>query len=284
MVYYLNEEEIKDAERLSREVDVDEEFRGWNYKEGPLRPPYNVKIPLYIISNNLTFNSRAEYEELRRVNKSNPTKEMVLGSLIHRILFIIVGESKRFIYKNKNTTGNELYAYLIDIKEACINNLINSLEGVAKVHATNSIHYLNRLWYYEALQIAANLDRINSQGNYSIDILIEKAIPFTLEYVVDGSKIGLSEELRIDAFGRLVIFELKTGIKQEHHKLALAGYALALESTLEHPINVGCLVYLSFNNEDAIPRIKREVYAIEESLRRWFIEERDKRLEILANT
>ncbi|MFN7170949.1 MAG: CRISPR-associated protein Cas4, partial [Candidatus Omnitrophota bacterium] len=76
--------------------------------------------------------------------------------------------------------------------------------------------------------------------------------------------------------------ELKTGKMSKYHKLATTGYALALESVLEHPVNVGCLVYLDFEDNITTPLIKRDVHAIDESLRRWFIDERDKKMEILA--
>ncbi|MEM2856222.1 MAG: type I-A CRISPR-associated protein Cas4/Csa1 [Candidatus Nitrosocaldaceae archaeon] len=281
MVYYLSDEERKEVESIARSLDIDEEFRGWSYRDGPLKPPYNVSIPLYIISSDIQFTSKEEYETIKQLNKTNPRKEIVNGMLIHKILSIIVEEAKRYVYLHRYISGNELYNYLIDIKDKHIEGIISPLEGVAKVHANEFVPNLNRLWYFEALQISSSIDKVNSHATYSADLLISKAIPFTLEYAIDGSKIGLSEEIRVDAFGNLVIFELKSGKKQEYHKLATAGYALALESILEHPINVGCIVYVSFD-EGLTPKIRREVHAIEEPLRRWFIEERDKRAEILA--
>ncbi|GIU72552.1 MAG: type I-A CRISPR-associated protein Cas4/Csa1 [Candidatus Nitrosocaldaceae archaeon] len=280
-MYYLSEDERREAERLARSLDIDEEFRGWSYHEGPLKPPYDVKIPIYIISSNMQFRSKEEYESIIKLNRTNPRKEMVLGMLLHKTMYLVVKEAKEFVYSHKEVSGNELYNYLIDVRRKNLSNMIDSLQGLARVYGNEFLHYLNRLWYFESLQISANIDRINSHDRYDPDMLIAKAIPFALEYKIDGSKIGLSENLSIDAFGKLVIFELKTGKMKDYHKLAIAGYALALESILEHPINVGCLVYVSFD-EGIVPKIRRYVLPIEEALRRWFIEERDKVMEILA--
>lgn len=274
MVYFINEEERKSIERLTREVDVDEELRGWSYLDGPLRPPYNITLPLYIIASETTFSSRTEYEEYVRRLRTSPSREMLLGLNLHRLLSIIVEESKAFIYRYGPLSGSNLYSYLNIIMEGKIAGLTTDSEMK---------QYLNRLWIYESLQIAASIDRVLSEGISSKDVLIQKALPFTLEYEVDGKRIGLSERLRVDALGHfMVIFELKTGKMSKYHKLATTGYALALESVLEHPVNVGCLVYLDFEDNITTPLIKRDVHAIDESLRRWFIDERDKKMEILA--
>ncbi|GBC73005.1 hypothetical protein HRbin04_00400 [archaeon HR04] len=275
MVYFINEEERKSIERISREVDVDYEFRGWNYLDGPLRPPYNITLPLYIIASETTFSSRAEYEEYVRHSRTSPSREMLLGSHLHRLLSIIVEESKAFIYRYGLLSGNNLYSYLSIIREGKIGELTADVEMK---------QYLNRLWMYESLQIAASVDRTLAGGIFNKDVIIQKALPFTLEYEIDGKRIGLSERLRVDALGHfMVVFELKTGKRSEYHKLATTGYAIALESMLEHPVNVGCVVYLNFEENITTPIIKREVHAIDESLRRWFIEERDKKMEILAH-
>lgn len=275
MVYFISEEERKSIERLSREVDVDQEFRGWHYMDGPLRAPYNIPLPLYIVASEVTFTSRAEYEEYVRSSREKPTREMILGSNLHKLLSMIVEESKGFIYRYGLLSGSDLYSYLNSIREGKIDGLTSDVE---------MRQYLNRLWLYESLQIAASIDKVLAQGVSSKDVLIQKALPFTLEYEVDGRRIGLSERIRVDALGHfMVVFELKTGKRSEHHKLATTGYAIALESILEHPINVGCLVYLSFKEDRTTPIIERVIHAIDEPLRRWFIEERDRKMEVLAH-
>ncbi|MCS6768758.1 MAG: type I-A CRISPR-associated protein Cas4/Csa1 [Candidatus Nitrosocaldus sp.] len=292
MAYFLDEEERKSIERLSREVDIDEEFRGWHYLDGPLRPPYNVTLPLYIVAGEMVFSSKREYEEYLINSRANPSREMLLGSSLHKAISTVVEEAKMFIYRYGLLSGSDLYHYLTKIRDGKVDELLSSIGkgraggggGREEDHRTDIRQYVNRLWLYESLQVASSVDRVLAQGIESRDVLIQKAIPFTLEYEVDGRRIGLSERLRVDAFGHfMVVFELKTGKRSEHHRLATTGYALALESMLEHPINVGCIVYLSFEQDRTTPLIRREVHAIEESLRRWFIEERDRKMEILVH-
>lgn len=282
MVYFLDDEERKSIERFSRDVDVDEELRGWHYADGLLRPPYSATLPLYIIANEVTFSSRREYEEYLESTRKSPSREMVLGSLLHRVVNIVVEESKAFIFRHGLLSGSDLYTYLLELRKSKIDELLNRLEGNSRAYADDVAQYMNRLWLYESLQIAASLDRVLTQNIKGKDVIVQKAIPFTLEYEVDGRRIGLSEKIRVDALGHfMVVFELKTGNMSEYHKLATTGYALALESVLEHPINVGCLVYVGFETDRTTPIVKRHVHAIEDPLRRWFIEERDKKMEVL---
>ena len=68
--------------------------------------------------------------------------------------------------------------------------------------------------------------------------------------------------------------------KKEFHKLALAGYALALEASLETAFDYGVLVYVS-NNGDV--RVDWEPVYISTSLRKEFIEARDELIDMLIN-
>ncbi len=281
MVYFLNDEERREAERLAREVIVDDELRGWNYLDGPMRPPYAGTLPLYIIANDVKFSSRREYEEYIANTRTNPSREMILGSLLHKTVNLVVEESKAFIFRYGLLSGSDLYAYLLEMKDGKIEEILAQEEN-AKRYSYEIVQYLNRLWLYESLQIAAALDRVLANGTKGRDTVVQKALPFTLEYEIDGRRLGLSERIRVDALGHfMVIFELKTGKASEYHKLATTGYALALESVIEHPVNVGCLVYLDFWHDRTTPIVKRYVHAIDDPLRRWFIEERDSKLEAL---
>ena len=109
-------------------------------------------------------------------------------------------------------------------------------------------------------------------GEYAPPILVS-------EYRVDGTPIGLSNSLSVDAIAETVIVDYKYGSPRDFHKLGLAGYALALEAEYEIPYNYGILVYINGGNHKL--HIQYKPVYISNNLRRWFLEERDNIIEML---
>ena len=108
------------------------------------------------------------------------------------------------------------------------------------------------------------------------------SLPSLTEFVVDGSLLGLSKNLRVDAlFEGSIVVELKYGSMRNDYTIALAGYALALESFLEIPIDFGLLIVI---NGDREPRIRVEPIYIGPDLRQSFIEARDEVIDILLSS
>jgi len=107
-------------------------------------------------------------------------------------------------------------------------------------------------------------------------------LPPPTEYRVDGSPLGLSSQLRVDALGESgVVVEFKLGMPNGdgRHRVGLAGYALALEAELEIPVDYGLIVY--FSSVSSRPRIKVEPVFIHAGLRREFLENRDEAIDVL---
>lgn len=100
------------------------------------------------------------------------------------------------------------------------------------------------------------------------------------EFRIDGTPLGLSSRLRVDAVtGMGVVVEFKYGGKGNgRHKIGLAGYALALESMVELPVDFGVLVYI---NDLDNPRLTMEPVYIDARLRRSFLENRDEAIDTL---
>jgi CRISPR-associated protein Csa1 len=76
-----------------------------------------------------------------------------------------------------------------------------------------------------------------------------------------------------------MMVDIKFGKPQKFHRLATTGYALVMESIYEYPINVGCVVYVTFQGDNL--SIERDFHVIDDELRQWFIEERDERMRIV---
>lgn len=108
-------------------------------------------------------------------------------------------------------------------------------------------------------------------------------LPWLTEYRVDGSLLGLSKHLRVDAVGEMgLLVEVKYGKAMRWHKVALAGYALAVESYMEVPVDYGILVHVNGVNEGKIAVLVEPVY-ISPSLRRTFIDARDEAIDVLLS-
>ncbi len=100
------------------------------------------------------------------------------------------------------------------------------------------------------------------------------------EFHVDGSLLGLSRNLRVDALlDGSIVLELKYGSMRSDYAVALAGYAMALESFLEIPIDFGIVLLV---NGD-MHRVRIEAVYLDAERRQSFIEARDEAIDILLS-
>jgi CRISPR-associated protein Csa1 len=77
------------------------------------------------------------------------------------------------------------------------------------------------------------------------------------------------------------MFDLKVSdVQREWDRLTPTGYALVFESLHETPVDVGCIIYL--NVVEGKIMVKKDLFFISDELRRWWIEERDSKLEIVS--
>ena len=109
------------------------------------------------------------------------------------------------------------------------------------------------------------------------------AIPFLVEHRISGELLGLSGLLGIDCYDYLrnVVFDLKVADEaKDWFRLYPTGYAIVLESVYEIPVDVGCTVYVSFRENKLT--VSTDLFFINDDMRSWWVEERDKKLEIVA--
>jgi CRISPR-associated protein Csa1 len=163
-------------------------------------------------------------------------------------------------------------------------DILTELSSSQKVSGDLPLRNARKLWSHMVFELCHMFNRLLSRGvGLSREWLATAIAPFIIDYTVNGRMLGLSESLRLDALSSLnVVFDMKTGRPADYHRLALAGYALALEANLFQPVNVGCIVYLSFRDESPTPSLKMNVIAVDEITRLEFVEERDRKLRIVA--
>jgi len=287
MVYYLTSNEkrklFKGFLSRAREEPVSDMWRGWSWDRPPMAPPYeDITLSISEIAGQYCETGRDIY--LRRVEgvRRPPNPRMIRGTVLHRVVEEVVTRAKVIIYSEGKVPGHHLVQRLMQESDSFIDKLLSTWKIDEKVKEDLRSKALS-LWKFEAWQIGANLDRISSsQREVGLDALVNMAIPFVVEYKLDGSFLGLSGGLRVDAISPMgVVLDLKTGSRTSFQELYTTGYALVLEALYEVPYDVGCLVNLDFSPHGT-PIIKRWFHMIDAPLRQQFIEERDEKMRIVA--
>jgi CRISPR-associated protein Csa1 len=279
-MYFLSEEEkrllLRKLLPQARGKGVAEELRGWNWDKPPLSPIYGVKLGIFEVAGKYCPTGRDLY--LRRVLgvKPPPSPAMAEGSLLHKGLCDMIVEAKRVIYNH----GSKCLGELKSLHRPSLADL--SSEGSTDGKNEEVGQKVDRLWEFEHRRILARVQEIlTRQPHIGVDSLAALALPVTVEQRLDGSFLGLSSHLSADAFifSEPMMVDIKFGKPQKFHRLATTGYALVMESIYEYPINVGCVVYVTFQGDNL--SIERDFHVIDDELRQWFIEERDERMRIV---
>jgi len=114
--------------------------------------------------------------------------------------------------------------------------------------------------------------------------IIASTAPYLVEHKISGELLGLSGLLSLDCYDYLwcIMFDLKVQSEpKDWHRLAPVGYALVFESVHEVPIDVCGIVYVNWR--DGKLTVKKDLFLAGDELRNWWIQERDRKLEIVAN-
>lgn len=256
---------------------ISEELRGWNWKN-PLIAPLieSIKLGIWEVTSKYCATRYDVY--LYRVLKvrPRPTKPMLIGRVVHD-LFVETFKYLKKVILEEPRSGSELYYILTSNRKKIVSHTLERFP----VNLINELNFnLNSLYNYLSLQISADYDQLIVESPSTIrSSIADRFLAISCERPVDGSRLGLSSWLMVDIYAPPIgIVEVKTGSIKEFHELSLGGYALAMESSEYTPINFGQLMYVHLNNGI---RILRKLVKVSDELRREFLEERDRLMEIL---
>jgi len=251
----------------ARDVGVSKELRGWSWHQPPLKPYYDgVKLPMYEVSSKYCPTARDAY--LRHVEGVYPVPvgKVALGKVLHGVvsdclqLFLQRGDRSFEAWWQK-VRWQEIPGKAEDYLESC-----------------------RRVWQFVQTVCDARLAEVSSRQPHASNLdLMASAVPFLIEHRISGELLGLSGVLSLDCFDflRAIVFDLKVAGKLEDwHRLYAVGYALVFESVHEVPVDICCTVYLSVDNGKI--NVQKDLFFASDELRQWWIEERDKKLEIVA--
>lgn len=240
---------------------VDEELRGWNWDRPPVRP--RAYLGLSVIDAAPYCPTRRDVW-LRRAVKVPPelNEQLKVGLTIHEIIHATLKCLRKYVL----TTQHPWTTYEDVLGE--VMKAVNIPEGM-NGWGTQLIKYMI----------------IQTLAEASWNVVGEGAtpwLPWISEVRVDGSSLGLSKNLRIDALtGSNILVDFKMGRPCENHKLMVTAYAMALEANLEVPIDYGIIIYVNGVNDSL--NIKSEPIYVTSELRKDFIDSRDEVVDMLLS-
>ena len=104
----------------------------------------------------------------------------------------------------------------------------------------------------------------------------EEGIPISVEPLIPGAPIGLSDFVKPDILIGFIPMELVTSSPSEElisrKDIAVTAYALAIEAWIGHPVDIGIVLHVSINGK---PKLTWRVVKIDDALRRAFLDARD---------
>jgi len=288
-VFFADPLELDRALRQLRSIygGVSDELRGWNWSNDILSPPLEgVYLGVSEVANRYCPTYRDIY--LRRVlGRPAPyTYKTVRGWIYHAISSKTVQEVKSTLYLKGLCSGAELFQELSGRRDEILDSIFKKY-AASRYLNEREMEELRReaeaLYSFLILQASARLDRILSEVKRpELESVLAKAVPMDVERLVNGRLLGLSQELRVDLFTeRRIVVEIKTGDVRPFHKYVLAGYALAIESDLEIPIDYGIVSYLW--SDGRFVKVRNVTYFIGDELRREFLELRDEAFNVIHN-
>lgn len=283
LVYDLHFRAADSAAKHQLEIlPISARYRGWQYESDEFRPPY--PDPPLSMTDLLGHGTPPTPKHLER--------NRISGDLVHSLYTKLASVPATAIKGvTKRSKLAPVIAGLLVQRDQVVDALIGKSDVVRDGLEATTIDLawvdarkreLRVIWDHE-MRLMAGLAQYElvSHPNQSIDIVQSKCIPFTAEMPVDGSRIGLSANLQIDA--RLIhrasmVIDIKTGDPSGAHHTSIAGYAMALESEEATPVDMGCVYYVSVPAGSETPLIKCDVFGITDALRQQFLARRNQAL------
>lgn len=260
---------------LARKTGVSEDLRGWHWHKEPMKPYYeDVKLPMYLVCSMYCPTHRDVFLNKVQGKKGDVNFYVSMGMTLHEV----VGQLMTMFVEDKIQEFEDWWkdnVHHISYKD-------KSEEGVERLK-----NYSEIIWEHTLTNCKSEFSNKSAHQPYATrrDVMAT-AVPFLVEHRISGELLGLSGLLGVDCYDylRSIVFDFKTMKNfdnlEDWHKLYPTGYALVLESIYEIPVDIGGIVFITFKNEKLV--VKKELFFINDDLRSWWLEERDKKLEIVA--
>jgi len=252
----------------AREVGVSEDLRGWSWHKPPLKPYYDdVRIPMYSVCSRYCPTGRDIFLNIVKKKKGTINRKIILGAAIHET----VKTALNAFIDGREVNFDEWYEAVLNAKG------VKKRDEVVRERSRSA-------WRFTRVMCESRfMEGVSRQPYASKRDVMSTALPFLVDHRISGELLGLSGLLGIDCYDYLrnVVFDLKVSDEvRDWYRLYPTGYAVVLESVYEIPVDVGCIVYVRFRENKLT--VTSDLFFISDDLRSWWVEERDKKLEIVA--
>lgn len=290
-MYFLSPEEYKYVTRKllmeARRDEVHPDLRGWNWAGPPVISKSRARLGVSDIGSLYCPIGKDLY--LKKVAKVGfrANQAMVEGLFLHRVVSEVFTRAKRILYKDFKITSKEFLKELgpPDFEKEALawGFSLNPEDSRRPVITKDILHKASIIWDFEESRIAYRIDDIRSRYPFcEADSFVFLVLPVVVEQRLDGVFLGLSQNLAVDGYlySQNMVLDLKFDPeKREFHRLTTTGYAMVMESLYEHPVDLGCIIYVKFRHNRVV--IERDFHHISDELRQWFLEERDRKMRII---
>lgn len=283
-MYFLSSEErqllVKSLLPSARDQVVANELRGWSWSEPPMAAPYSVRLGVSEVASRYCDTGRDIWWRRVQSVKVDANEQMLEGKLLHSVVAKIIWRAKRLIWTLGIDRPSEIITMLREFDEVWFAREVS--KGFKSGGSDSLSNKAKSIWIYESAIIEARLREALSRQPYAgEDSIVGAALPVVIEQRMDGSLLGLSKHLSVDAYqsAEPILLDLKFGEKKSFHKIQVTGYSLVAESLYEYPLNIGCLVYPSFVSGNLV--VEKEFFLIDEELRQQFLEQRDEKMRMV---
>jgi len=266
MVYFLNDVEQKNLTLNLRPKirlnPVPEELRGWNWHSAPMKPYYDIKLPMYLICSKYCDSSRDVFLRIVEKEFGEENIQMRIGKAIHEAAEKAVSSAKSLDF--------DINFELDSVEDSEENEIIKKA--------------VRTVMDYTLSACKTSFLRNKAEQPYAnISDIILTSIPYLVEHRMSGELLGCSGLIAVDCYDymRNIIYDIKYSSFNDFYRLYTTGYALVLESLYEIPVDVGCTIYVNFKNDRLV--LKKDLHYIDSNLRSWWVEERDMKAEIVYN-
>lgn len=274
------------AAELSKKVrrtpfeGVSPELRGWNWSQSPVAPLYDVQLPVSDIAPGYCPTGRNVYLKYVAHARQRPNPILERGTLVHAARSHAIAAAKETV-RVRPPSGQE---FLREMEEKAARDVERLLSRLRATPPEEARWIPEKVWSMASITYAAEYEHATARSRHLDTPTLEALVaPEQPEFPVDGTPLGLTPTLRVDSLlPSGIIIEVKTRPPRYDHLLAIAGYAMALESMFGTPYDYAVLLHVHLDERRRTLKVYEHVEGLGDQLRSDFLRRRDELHRVVA--